>query len=51
MFESWVSDLLAGSLGHFINVQRDKLKVSLWNGKGKMSFECVVRGEAEGVSA
>eukprot|EP00803_Ostreobium_quekettii_P009394 evm.model.scf_204.13 EVM.evm.TU.scf_204.13 scf_204:99162-102872(-) len=32
MFESWVSDLLASSLGHFIDVQRDQLRISLWHG-------------------
>eukprot|EP00210_Caulerpa_lentillifera_P003740 g3573.t1 len=32
MFESWISDFLASSLGHFIDVKTDQLKVSLWKG-------------------
>ena len=32
MFEGWVSELLAGYLGHFVDVQKDQLRVSLWSG-------------------
>lgn len=32
MFETWISDFLASSLGHFIDVKTDQLKVSLWKG-------------------
>jgi hypothetical protein len=33
MFEGWVADLLASSLGRFIDVQRDSLRISLWSGE------------------
>ncbi len=32
MFESFVSNLLAAYLGHFVDVRRDKLRISLWSG-------------------
>ena len=32
MFEGWVSELLASYLGHFIDVQKEQLRVSLWSG-------------------
>jgi hypothetical protein len=32
MFESYVADVLATYLGKFIDVQRDKLRISLWGG-------------------
>lgn len=32
MLEGWLSDLLAGYLGHFLDVKREQLRVSLWNG-------------------
>ncbi|KXZ51516.1 hypothetical protein GPECTOR_12g479 [Gonium pectorale] len=34
MFEGWAADLLATSLGRFVDVQRDKLRISLWSGSG-----------------
>jgi hypothetical protein len=34
MLEGWLSDLLAGYLGHFLDVKREQLRVSLWNGMG-----------------
>ncbi|GFR45602.1 hypothetical protein Agub_g6999, partial [Astrephomene gubernaculifera] len=34
MFEGWAADLLATSLGRFVDVQKDKLRISLWSGSG-----------------
>eukprot|EP00884_Botryococcus_braunii_P001070 jgi/Botrbrau1/10964/Bobra.0383s0018.1 len=31
MLEGWLSDLLAGYLGHFLDVKKEQLRVSLWN--------------------
>lgn len=33
MFEKYISDWLASSIGHFIDVQPEKLKITLWKGK------------------
>ena len=33
MFEGWAADLLATSLGRFVDVQKDKLRISLWSGE------------------
>ena len=33
MFEGWVSELLASYLGHFLDVKKEQLRVSLWKGK------------------
>jgi hypothetical protein len=38
MLEGWLSDLLASYLGHFLDVKREQLRVSLWNGMGS-SFQ------------
>ena len=35
MFEGWVSDLLASYLGHFLDVKKEQLRVSLWRGQCK----------------
>ena len=32
MFEGWVSELLASYLGHFLDVKKEQLRVSLWKG-------------------
>jgi type IV pilus biogenesis protein CpaD/CtpE len=32
MFESAASNLLSGLLGRYVDVQRDQLRISLWNG-------------------
>lgn len=32
MFEGAASNLLSGILGRYVDVQRDKLRISLWNG-------------------
>jgi hypothetical protein len=32
MFEAFVADLLASYLGHFLDVKREKLRISLWSG-------------------
>jgi len=32
MFEGWAADVLASYIGKFVNVQRDSLKISLWEG-------------------
>ena len=37
MFEGWVSELLASYLGHFLDVKREQLRVSLWNGGHSLS--------------
>eukprot|EP00198_Chlamydomonas_reinhardtii_P007834 XP_001697171.1 predicted protein [Chlamydomonas reinhardtii] len=34
MFEGYAADLLATSLGRFVDVQKDKLRISLWSGSG-----------------
>lgn len=33
MFENWAADVLANYLGKFVDVQRDRLRISLWGGK------------------
>ncbi len=33
MFEGWVAEALAMYLGKFIDVQRDRLRISLWGGE------------------
>lgn len=33
MFEGYAADLLATSLGRFVDVQKDKLRISLWSGE------------------
>ncbi len=33
MFESWVADVLANALGRYLDVQKDKLRISLWSGE------------------
>jgi hypothetical protein len=33
MFEGAASNLLSGLLGRYVDVQRDKLRISLWNGE------------------
>ena len=33
MFEGWVAEVLATYLGKFIDVQRDRLRISLWGGE------------------
>ncbi|KAK9848672.1 hypothetical protein WJX84_000845 [Apatococcus fuscideae] len=30
MFEGWLADLLAGYLGHFVNIKREQLRFSFW---------------------
>lgn len=32
MFEGWVADIIAATLGRYLDVQKDKLKISLWGG-------------------
>ena len=32
MFEAFVADLLASYLGFFLDVKREKLRISLWSG-------------------
>jgi len=45
MFEGWLSDLLASYLGHFLDVKKEKLRVSLWSGvNGALNcIECCAR--------
>ena len=33
MLEGWASDLLAGYLGHFFEVKKEQLSISLWSGQ------------------
>ncbi len=33
MFEGWAADVLASTLGKFVDVQRDRLRISLWSGE------------------
>ena len=33
MFEGWASELLASYLGHFLDVKKEQLRISLWSGK------------------
>ena len=37
MFEGWLADLLAGYLGHFLDVKREQLRLSLWSG---VTWQC-----------
>lgn len=32
VFEGWVVDHLSSWLGHFLDLQRDQLRISLWRG-------------------
>ncbi len=32
MFEEWVGDVLTRFVGHFLDVKKDQLRVSLWSG-------------------
>ncbi|MEW5302355.1 MAG: hypothetical protein WDW36_005151 [Sanguina aurantia] len=34
MFEGWAADVLAGYLGRFVDVQKDRLRIGLWSGQG-----------------
>jgi len=33
MFEGWASELLASYLGHFFDVKKEQLRISLWSGE------------------
>jgi hypothetical protein len=33
MFEGWASELLASYLGHFIDVSKERLRISLFSGE------------------
>ena len=48
MFEGWLADLLAGYLGHFLDVKREQLRLSLWSGDHQTcdptSLESATRG-------
>lgn len=33
MFEGWASELLASYLGHFFDVRKEQLRISLWSGE------------------
>lgn len=33
VFEGWVVDHLSTWLGHFLDIQRDQLQISLWRGE------------------
>lgn len=33
VFEGWVVDHLSAWLGHFFDLQRDQLRISLWRGE------------------
>ena len=33
MFEEWVGDVITRFVGHFLDVKKDQLRVSLWSGK------------------
>jgi hypothetical protein len=32
MFEGWVADYVVATLGRYLDVQKDKLRISLWSG-------------------
>ena len=32
MFESWIGELITRFVGHFLDVKKDQLRVSLWSG-------------------
>jgi hypothetical protein len=40
MFEGYAADLLATSLGRFVDVQKDKLRISLWSGECSLGSSC-----------
>lgn len=33
MLEGWGAELLAGYLGHFVDIQKEQLRISLWSGE------------------
>lgn len=33
MFESYIADVIASTLGRYLDVQRDQLRISLWSGE------------------
>lgn len=41
MFEGWVADLLASYLGHFVNIKREQLRISLWQGDNEGAEKAV----------
>lgn len=43
MFEGWVADVLATYLGKFIDVQRERLRISLWAGASRAQEHSIVQ--------
>lgn len=41
MFEGWVAELLASYLGHFVNIKREQLRISLWQGDNEEAANAV----------
>ena len=34
MFESWLGNIITRFVGHFLDINREQLRVSLWGGEG-----------------
>ena len=48
MFEGWVADILASYLGHFVNIKREQLRISLWQGDNEETFQATANRVWEG---
>ena len=40
MFEGWASELLASYLGHFFDIRKEQLRISLWSGMLSLLATC-----------
>jgi hypothetical protein len=51
MFEGWVTEYLASYLGHFCDLQKEQLRISLWRGEPAVvanNIPAVPKGGGEG---
>lgn len=39
MFEGFVADLIVATLGHLLDISKDKLRISLWGGTQDKSYD------------
>jgi hypothetical protein len=46
MFEGWASELLASYLGHFFDVKKEQLRISLWSGEFGPTTEILLHVKA-----
>jgi hypothetical protein len=42
MFEGWVADLIASTLGSYLDLTKDRLRISLWEGDGNTTCIAVL---------